>query len=122
LQEKNDAETRNLYGADGAEAKKNSRKIGAKNGLDVRKFGSQGQQRSTALSLKLAEIDSFRIETGETPVLLLDDVLSELDLNRQKNLVEASRGIQPILTCTHFDMETAERRKEFVVSNGKIVG
>jgi DNA replication and repair protein RecF len=118
------AEPRNSGGKDGggADLRRNG---GAenppKNGVDVRKFGSQGQQRSAALSLKLAEIESFRIETGETPVLLLDDVLSELDLTRQKNLIEAARGIQTILTCTHFDIETDDRRKEFVISDGKII-
>ncbi|MDR2091557.1 MAG: DNA replication/repair protein RecF [Clostridiales bacterium] len=106
----------------GAEIEKNERKADVKNGIDVRKFGSQGQQRSAALSLKLAEIESFRIETGETPVLLLDDVLSELDLARQKNLIEAASGIQTILTCTHFDIAAEGHRKEFVISNGKIIG
>ncbi|MDR1905610.1 MAG: DNA replication/repair protein RecF [Clostridiales bacterium] len=90
------------------------------NGTDMRKFGSQGQQRSAALSLKLAEIESFRIETGETPVLLLDDVLSELDLDRQRNLVEATRGIQTILTCTHFDIDTDLLKKQFEISGGMI--
>jgi DNA replication and repair protein RecF len=113
-----DAERENFRYENVAEIEKNR----LKNGLDVRKFGSQGQQRSAALSLKLAEIESFRIETGETPVLLLDDVLSELDLTRQKNLVEAARGIQTILTCTHFDIETEGKRKEFIISDGKIIG
>ncbi|MDR3264198.1 MAG: DNA replication/repair protein RecF [Clostridiales bacterium] len=92
------------------------------NGVDIRKFGSQGQQRSAALSLKLAEIESFRIETGETPVLLLDDVLSELDLARQKNLLDATKGIQTILTCTHFDIGTDVGYREYIVTEGKIVG
>jgi DNA replication and repair protein RecF len=92
------------------------------NGTDARKFGSQGQQRSAALSLKLAEIDSFKTETGETPVLLLDDVLSELDEDRQRNLLETADGVQTILTCTHFDLKTTADRREFVISDGRIIG
>ena len=56
---------------------------------DVAVFGSQGQQRTTALAVKLAEIDLMQEETGEYPVLLLDDVLSELDANRQTHLLLA---------------------------------
>ena len=73
------------------------------NDIDIRKFGSQGQQRTTALALKLAEIDGFTTDSGETPILLLDDVLSELDLTRQKALLDATSGIQTFLTCTEFD-------------------
>lgn len=91
------------------------------NGIDIRKYGSQGQQRSSALSLKLAEIKSFEIETGETPILLLDDVLSELDLERQANLICAAEGIQTILTCTHFNLEAKDKRKDFIISEGSIV-
>ena len=72
-------------------------------GTDVRKYGSQGQQRSAALSLKFAEIDLFNEETGEKPVLLLDDVLSELDETRRKKLIEMSSSLQTIITCTEFD-------------------
>lgn len=80
--------------------------IGIKiNGIDVRKFGSQGQQRSVALSLKLAEIYLFESEIGEKPVLLLDDVLSELDPERRKKLMELSSGLQTLITCTDFDMD-----------------
>lgn len=71
--------------------------------IDVRKFGSQGQQRTAALSLKLAEIFMFHNHTGEYPVLLLDDVLSELDYQRQKALLQATREVQTIVTCTEFD-------------------
>ena len=73
------------------------------NDIDIRKFGSQGQQRTTALALKLAEIDGFTRDSGETPILLLDDVLSELDLTRQRALLDATSGIQTLLTCTEFD-------------------
>ena len=66
----------------------------------VRVFGSQGQQRTAALSLKLSELALLARETGEPPVLLLDDVLSELDEPRQRALLEAMRGCQCFLTCT----------------------
>ena len=75
------------------------------NGIDVRKFGSQGQQRSVALSLKFAEIYLFESEVGEKPVLLLDDVLSELDPDRRRKLMELSSGLQTLITCTDFDMD-----------------
>lgn len=73
------------------------------NNIDARKFASQGQQRTVALSLKLAEIYFFESETGEKPVLLLDDVLSELDGGRRKKLMELSTGLQTLITCTDFD-------------------
>ena len=73
------------------------------NGVDVRKFASQGQQRTVALSLKLAEIELFFEATGEYPVLLLDDVLSELDCKRQRALLESVAHVQTVLTCTDFD-------------------
>ncbi len=68
------------------------------NDVDVRTFGSQGQQRTTALSLKLAELLVFKEIIGEYPVLLLDDVLSELDLSRQKRLLRFDEGLQILLT------------------------
>ncbi|MEG2414184.1 MAG: DNA replication/repair protein RecF [Clostridia bacterium] len=74
------------------------------NGIDIRKFGSQGQQRTAALSLTLAEIEFFKSEIGEKPVLLLDDVLSELDEKRRAKLMELSQGMQTIITCTDFNM------------------
>lgn len=73
------------------------------NGIDVRRFGSQGQQRTSALSLKLAEIRLVKQRIGENPVLLLDDVLSELDMNRQNHLLDSISHIQTILTCTGLD-------------------
>lgn len=72
-------------------------------GVDIRSFGSQGQQRTTALSLKLAELELFYRRTGEYPVLLLDDVLSELDLKRQKALLSFNNDIQIILTATRVE-------------------
>ena len=71
-------------------------------GIDVRKFGSQGQQRTAALSLKLAEISLFKDNMGEEPVLLLDDVLSELDEDRRKTLLKETSAFQTIITCTEY--------------------
>lgn len=73
------------------------------NNTDVKVFGSQGQQRSAALSLKLSELEFIRSECSEYPVLLLDDVLSELDINRQKYLLENLKNIQTIITCTSIN-------------------
>ncbi|WP_212746863.1 DNA replication/repair protein RecF [Pediococcus stilesii] len=71
------------------------------NGKNVSTFGSQGQQRTTALSVKLAEIDLMKEETGEYPVLLLDDVLSELDDSRQTHLLTAIQNkVQTFITTT----------------------
>lgn len=75
------------------------------NGKDSRKFASQGQQRTIALAMKLAEVELFKNEIGEPPVLLLDDVLSELDENRQNILLNCTREYQTILTCTQFDAD-----------------
>ena len=73
------------------------------NGIDIRKFGSQGQQRTVALSLKLAEIDLVKQIVKDYPVLLLDDVLSELDRGRQQQLLSGIDQIQTMITCTGLD-------------------
>lgn len=70
------------------------------NGTDVRTYGSQGQQRTVALSMKLAEIALLTEVLGTSPVLLLDDVMSELDINRRKKLLAALDGFQTIITST----------------------
>lgn len=93
------------------------------NGIDIRKFGSQGQQRTAALSLKLSEIELVKKMTKDTPVLLLDDVLSELDSNRQNYLLNSIGNIQTIITCTGLDEFINNRfeiNKIFKVSNGVI--
>ena len=72
-------------------------------GADARAFASQGQARTAALSLKLAEVEIFTRLAGEPPVLVLDDVMSELDLPRRKKLVARTEGLQCILTCTHAE-------------------
>ncbi|MFR8050630.1 DNA replication/repair protein RecF [Fusicatenibacter sp.] len=73
------------------------------NGIDIRKFGSQGQQRTTALSLKLAEIEIVKKIVKDYPILLLDDVLSELDSSRQNHLLGGIGHIQTVITCTGLD-------------------
>ena len=74
------------------------------NGRDVQTFGSQGQQRTTALSLKLAEIELIQSEIGEYPILLLDDVLSELDDYRQSHLLNTIQGkVQTFVTTTSVE-------------------
>jgi DNA replication and repair protein RecF len=73
------------------------------NGTDAKSYASQGQTRTAALSIKLAEVEIFKEISGEAPVLILDDVMSELDLPRRKKLVERTEGLQTILTCTHAE-------------------
>ena len=73
------------------------------NGTDIRRFGSQGQQRTAALSLKLAEIELVKKIVKDYPVLLLDDVLSELDSKRQEHLLSEIIHIQTLITCTGLD-------------------
>ncbi len=92
------------------------------NGADVRIFGSQGQQRTAALSMKLAEIDIIKNETGITPVILLDDVLSELDENRQRFLLDMTDGLQAVITCTGIEdsiRKYADNFGVFSVKNGE---
>lgn len=92
--------------------------------IDIRKFGSQGQQRTTALSLKLSEIELVKKITKDTPVLLLDDVLSELDSNRQNYLLNSIGDIQTIITCTGLDEFINNRfeiNKIFKVSEGTAI-
>jgi DNA replication and repair protein RecF len=76
-------------------------------GVDLRKFGSQGQQRTAALALKLAELEIIRKETGETAILLLDDVLSELDKDRQKFLLDSFGDYQIIITAAELSDDIA---------------
>jgi len=93
-------------------------------GIDIRRFGSQGQQRTAALSLKLAEIKIIKEETGVSPILLLDDVLSELDQERQKFLIKSMEEIQLFITTTELDEELQKslwKGKTFFVENGKVM-
>lgn len=92
--------------------------------IDIRKFGSQGQQRTAALSLKLSEIELVKKISKDMPVLLLDDVLSELDSNRQNYLLGSIGNIQTIITCTGLDdfiNNRFEINKIFKVTDGKVV-
>ena len=90
-------------------------------GVDVRVYGSQGQQRTTALSLKLAELDIMRAELGEAPLLMLDDVMSELDPARRRHLLGRLSGVQTIVTCTDLsDLAEAEIGAAWRVQNGEI--
>ncbi|MGO4889013.1 DNA replication/repair protein RecF [Anaerobacillus sp. MEB173] len=94
------------------------------NGKDVQTFGSQGQQRTTALSLKLAEIELIKAKVGEYPILLLDDVLSELDDYRQSHLLNTIQGkVQTFVTTTSvegIDHETLNEAATYEVQQGAI--
>lgn len=95
------------------------------NGKDVQSFGSQGQQRTAALSLKLAELELMREEIGEYPLLLLDDVLSELDQQRQTHLIETFQSrVQTFITTTGLESVNMNRLHDaavYEVRNGEIV-
>ena len=78
---------------------------------NLKLFGSQGQQRTAALSLKLAEIELVRKKIGENPVLLLDDVLSELDRKRQHHLLNSIEGVQTMITCTGLEEFVGDRKR-----------
>lgn len=94
------------------------------NGIDIRRFGSQGQQRTAALSLKMAEIRLVEMVTGNKPILLLDDVLSELDSNRQNYLLNSIQDVQTLITCTGLDDFVNNRfhiDRVYRVTNGHIV-
>ena len=95
----------------------------ADSGIDVRKFGSQGQQRTAALALKLSEIQLVKEVIGDTPILLLDDVLSELDKHRQNYLLDSIHEIQTIITCTglvEFVNHRFSINKIFHIKNGHV--
>lgn len=88
------------------------------NGKDSRKFASQGQQRTIALAMKLGEVVIYKNEIGEPPVLLLDDVLSELDLARQTTLLKMTEGFQTILTCTEYTLPNSAT--QYRISDGHV--
>ncbi len=93
------------------------------NQIDIRKFGSQGQQRSAALSLKLSEIELVRELIHDYPILLLDDVLSELDSGRQNHLLNSINHIQTMITCTGLDDFIGHRfplNRIFKVTGGEV--
>lgn len=90
-------------------------------GTDAKAYASQGQTRTAALALKLAEVEIFKSLSGESPILVLDDVMSELDLPRRKKLLKCVSGIQTVLTCTHAErvLYGAECNK-IRIENGQI--
>lgn len=93
------------------------------NGINMRNFGSQGQQRTCALSLKLAELNLIKEETGEDAILLLDDVMSELDSSRQEYLIETLKENQLFITTTELEESIKDKFSNmsiFYVSGGKI--
>ncbi len=93
------------------------------NGIDIRQYGSQGQQRTAALSMKLAEIGLIKQETGCSAVLLLDDVLSELDPGRQRFLIETMKDVQLFVSAAGIDekiMELLPAGKIFTVEGGTV--
>ena len=93
------------------------------NDLNVKTYGSQGQQRTAALSLKLSEIELVKEIIGDNPILLLDDVMSELDSSRRNSLLSSINDIQTIITCTGYDDFIKERLtidKVYQVSKGKV--
>ena len=93
------------------------------NGMNVRKYGSQGQQRTVALSLKLAEIELVKQLVKDTPILLLDDVMSELDAGRRDALLNSIKDIQTIITCTGYDdfiKKQLKIHRIYQVDNGRV--
>ena len=90
-------------------------------GIDLKAYGSQGQTRTAAISLKLAQRELMGREWGEEPVLLLDDIMSELDISRRQFLTEKIKDKQVMITCTDIEnAHRAERTKTFHVENGKV--
>ncbi len=91
------------------------------NGLDARIYGSQGQQRTGALSLIIGELKIFKDHFGEYPALILDDAMSELDGIRRKSLLSMLDGVQALITCTDAEIMNFENAKFFHIENGKII-
>lgn len=94
------------------------------NGIDIRPYGSQGQQRTAALSLKLSELQLIKEETGEEGILLLDDVLSELDAQRQEFLIQSLGSVQLFITATELSKDVREslpRGNLYLVNEGKVI-
>jgi len=90
------------------------------NGMEIKEYGSQGQKRTAILSIKMAEVEMIKNETGETPVLLLDDVMSELDEKRRRCLLESVEGIQILMTTTEKDIQDEGREIKCVeIRDGK---
>lgn len=91
------------------------------NDVDVKSFGSQGQQRTVALSIKLAEVELFKDVMNEYPILLLDDVLSELDENRKERLLSFIQKYQTIITTTKFDLKETDKTNKIQIHKGQVI-
>jgi len=91
-------------------------------GADAKGYASQGQTRTAILSLKLAEVELVKEYAGEYPVLILDDVMSELDLPRRKKLLGKAKGMQTIITCTHAERVLyGTEAKKIRIEGGRII-
>ena len=98
------------------------------NDVDTKKYGSQGQQRTAALALKLSELEIIKMFVSSTPILILDDVFSELDKTRRMSLVSAMKDAQIFITCTDKDMigdeidvmGGSEKAEFYLVNSGNI--
>ena len=91
------------------------------NGISARNYGSQGQKRSAALAVKLAQAEVIREKRGELPVFLLDDVMSELDPGRQNYILNHIKGIQSFLTCCDpTDIQNLKEGKVIQIKNGSV--
>lgn len=91
------------------------------NDINIKKYGSQGQMRSCVLKLKLSECEIIKEKTGDTPILLLDDILSELDEERRKFFLENINDKQVIITCTEKENINFDNCYIFRVENGKVI-
>ena len=118
-----------LFGARETDVRRMTTSVGAHrddvqilvNGRDVRAFGSQGQQRTAALAMRLSELDVMREQLDEWPMLMLDDVMSELDPSRRRQLVTRLQGIQTFITCTDAeDLAGAEVGMAWRVADGHL--
>ena len=90
-------------------------------GREARTFASQGQQRSAVLALKLAQLELCLAERGESPILMLDDVMSELDPQRRRQLIERIDRVQTFVTCTDVsDLAGARQGAVYHVENGRL--
>ena len=90
------------------------------NWQNVSNFASRGEMRTLIIALKLSEIEFIEAQTGRKPILLLDDVFSELDMNRQNFLLEAIRNYQSFITTTHNDFKIPEGSKVHKINQGKM--
>jgi len=90
------------------------------NGKQVNVYGSQGQNRTVILSLKLSELEIIYDEIGEYPILLLDDFMSELDSKRRENLLKSISNTQILITCTDEFTIYDKMCKTFCVKNGNV--